>query len=521
MDDGLEVKLAYLFNQLAELGEKPFLFIFDDFEWNLEPREGRYILKSEIVPILSALISTIRETGTEHRIIITCRYRFDSELLDFFYEQGLEPLRKAELTKKLSRLEHFNSQEISKDLRERALALADGNPRLLEFLNDEVLGKQNAGTKLTELEQSPELWKDKIIWEELYQFIDEPLQQILSHCLVYEIPVPMIGLDVVCESLPDYKHQLQRGLDLGLIEISSEPKKEDQVYRISQILPHVISSIRLPKEQEVYCLHGKASKYLYQLWGKQDNESKEKWQEMFRLLFADKDNPNRFRQGFHWMIAVQHNAIADQLYESVLRKVATDLVEYDLFTTLENYLKQGEWKSADEETALIFYLIMVKEKYKDWNDLCKKISYEIIKKIDILWLENSGGKFGISIQAKIFQSLKREVKDKGIEDLREKFGRRIGWLTVCWLTWSQLWADSQDEFYQRKRKYEYSYGSLPIISSLPMTQLPENISPVIPALVYTRSGKWNNFGQPGYGSLMAVEWQMNQEWWSLLSRKDL
>jgi hypothetical protein len=110
MDDVLEVKLAYLFSQLAELGEKPFLFIFDDFEWNLKPREGHYILKSEVFPILAALISALRETGTEHRVIITCRYRFDSELLDFFYEQGLESLKKAELTKKLSRLEHFNSQ---------------------------------------------------------------------------------------------------------------------------------------------------------------------------------------------------------------------------------------------------------------------------------------------------------------------------------------------------------------------------------------------------------------------------
>jgi len=42
----LKSRLKYLFDQLADLGEKPFLFIFDDFEWNLEPREGHYILKS-------------------------------------------------------------------------------------------------------------------------------------------------------------------------------------------------------------------------------------------------------------------------------------------------------------------------------------------------------------------------------------------------------------------------------------------------------------------------------------------
>jgi hypothetical protein len=174
----LKSRLTYLFSQLTE---RLFLFIFDDFERNLEPRDGCYILKSEVVPILEALISAIRESGIRHRVIITCRYRFNSALLDYFYEQGLESLKKAELAKTLSGLKHFYSQKIPEDLRERALILADGNPRLLEFINDEVLGEQDAQAKLTELEQSPERWKDKIICEDLYQLIDEPLQQILSY----------------------------------------------------------------------------------------------------------------------------------------------------------------------------------------------------------------------------------------------------------------------------------------------------------------------------------------------------
>ena len=148
----LKSRLAYLFGQLAELGEKPFLLILDDFEWNLEPREDRYILKPLVAPILEALVEAIQETGSEHRIIITCRFEFDSDLLNFFFSQGLEPLRKAELTKKLNRLEHFSSDNLSKELRERALNLADGNPRLLEFLNNDVLGKEDVEAKLTELE---------------------------------------------------------------------------------------------------------------------------------------------------------------------------------------------------------------------------------------------------------------------------------------------------------------------------------------------------------------------------------
>ncbi|MFN5514269.1 MAG: CHAT domain-containing protein, partial [Cyanobacteriota bacterium] len=72
----LKTRLSYLFSRLAELGEKPFLLILDDFEWNLEPRDGRYILKAQVAPILEALVTAIQETGTNHKILITCRYEF-------------------------------------------------------------------------------------------------------------------------------------------------------------------------------------------------------------------------------------------------------------------------------------------------------------------------------------------------------------------------------------------------------------------------------------------------------------
>ncbi|MEA5628209.1 CHAT domain-containing protein, partial [Nostoc sp. UHCC 0251] len=103
----LKSRLTYLFSQLAEMCEKPFLLILDDFEWNLEPRDGQYILKAEVAQILEALVQAIQSTGTKNRIIITCRYDFNSDLLEFFYKQGLEPFKKAELAKKLSRLENF------------------------------------------------------------------------------------------------------------------------------------------------------------------------------------------------------------------------------------------------------------------------------------------------------------------------------------------------------------------------------------------------------------------------------
>ncbi|MDB9325744.1 GUN4 domain-containing protein, partial [Nodularia spumigena CS-590/02] len=174
---------------------------------------------------------------------------------------------------------------------------------------------------------------------------------------------------------------------------------------VSRILPHIIPSIQLPEGTEVYSLYQKAHDKLHQLWGNKDNKSEEKWREIFRLKFANRENSERFRQGFSQMLDVQYNSEAGQAYESELRKVADDLVEDRLCSLLENYLKQKQWKQADEETAWIFYQVMVKENYEDWEYLLHNFPCEILKEINQLWLQNSNNKFGISIQMEIYRSL--------------------------------------------------------------------------------------------------------------------
>ncbi|MBG1243171.1 CHAT domain-containing protein [Nostoc sp. NZL] len=489
----LKSRLIYLFRQLADMGEKPFLLILDDFEWNLEPRAGGYILKPQPAPILEALVEAIQETGTDNRIIITCRYDFDSDLLEYFYKQGLQPLKGSELTKKLNRLENFQPDKLPANLRERALELADGNPRLLEFLNNEILGQQNAEARLTELEQSPEMWKDKIIWEELYELIDEQLQKILSYCLIYEIPVPMAALEAVCDELPNYQQQLQRGLNLGLIEVSPEVKAEDRVYRVSRILPHIIPNIQISEAPQVYSLYKKAHDKLHQLWGNENNESEDKWQEIFRLKFANKENPKRFRQGFSQMLAVQYNSEADKGFEFELRKCADDLVEDGLFDTLANYLQQKQWRKADEETAWIFYQVMVEEKYQDWADLFKNFPCETLRKIDQLWLQNSNNQFGISIQAEIYRSL----GSPEYGDIQwGNFGERVGWKQYSWLSYYELMEKSKNKNVQDKD----------VMLS----------SPSLPALIHTRHlGWWSGEGVRAVG----IRWVVIAG--TLLSRRDL
>jgi hypothetical protein len=304
------------------------------------------------------------------------------------------------------------------------LTLADGNPRLLEFLNNKVLGEQNAQAKLTQLEQSPELWKDKIIWEELYLLINTPLQQTLSHCLIYEIPVPMAALEVVCESLSDYKLQLQRGINLGLIGISSDIQEEDREYRISRILPHILPNTQLPQNEKLLStLSGKAGDELSRLWVEDENE--EKWNEIFRLVFSERENRNRFRKGFSWVIKSQVNIVSERAFNFQLRKKINELNYENLCAELELYLKNQQWKEADEETAWIFYQVMIIEKIEDWHDLMREIPVLILKQINDLWLNNSDQHFGFSIQKKIWNNIVENSKPT-YEDWNE-FGKEVGW----------------------------------------------------------------------------------------------
>ena len=433
--EDLKYRLRDVFADLNEQGEKPFLLVFDDFEWNLEPRDGGYILQTEVAEILESLIWAIQETDAPHRPIVTCRYQFQSELLNQFFVQGLDSFHHADLEKKLRRLANFDADKTDEGLIERALQLADGNPRLLEWLNNEVLSSKDAQTRLRELESSSEDWQGKIIWEELYQQIDKSLEKVLGRCLVYEIPVPIAALEAICDSV-----QLRRAIALGLIEVSSEVEEGKRFYLVSRILPRIISSIQLPEDPDEFSsLHRKAWEKLSELWGDRQNHNEEQWQEIFRLKLADKTNLERFREGFQQMLSVQYNNASDFAFEVELRKKKSELDLRALFENLETLLKQEKWRKSDEETTCIFYQIMVRENFEDFEGLYKEFPVRELNKIDALWVKYSQGQFGLSVQKKIYQSV--GGTDQYDSDTWQEFAERVKWLdnNKRWLTYEDLW----------------------------------------------------------------------------------
>ncbi len=130
-------RLTKFFTEGLNTKEQRFVFVLDDFEANLDLRNGVYVLQPQVVDVVLALLKAMQNSQLPHKVIITCRYDFTlSELNHRLHREPLAALGGADLIKKYNRLDSFNgSWQFDRDLPERAKQAADGNPRLLEWLD--------------------------------------------------------------------------------------------------------------------------------------------------------------------------------------------------------------------------------------------------------------------------------------------------------------------------------------------------------------------------------------------------
>ncbi|MBD2484536.1 GUN4 domain-containing protein [Planktothrix sp. FACHB-1365] len=90
---------------------------------------------------------------------------------------------------------------------------------------------------------------------------------------------------------------------------------------------------------------------------------------------------------------------------------------------LETALASGNWKEANRLTSLgILDLAGKREQTYLIATDTRKLSCQSLKKIDQLWVKYSQGRFGLSVQAQIWQNL----KGKSYEDSL-KFEKAVGW----------------------------------------------------------------------------------------------
>ena len=108
------------------------------------------------------------------------------------------------------------------------------------------------------------------------------------------------------------------------------------------------------------------------------------------------------------------------------------------YRQLEQFLKARKWKEADEETAnkMLEVAGKTKEGWLRVEDV-KNFPCEDLRTIDQLWVKYSNGRFGFSVQKRIYQSLggTQNYDPK----VWERFGDQVGWrVGGSWLYYKDI-----------------------------------------------------------------------------------
>jgi serine/threonine protein kinase len=108
------------------------------------------------------------------------------------------------------------------------------------------------------------------------------------------------------------------------------------------------------------------------------------------------------------------------------------------YINLRNLLAAKKWKEADEETRRVMLKVAGREEKGSLNEKSiDKFPCEDLRTMDQLWVKYSNGRFGFSVQKRIYQSLggTREYNN----EVWERFGDRVGWRKKNeWLYYNEL-----------------------------------------------------------------------------------
>jgi serine/threonine protein kinase len=113
------------------------------------------------------------------------------------------------------------------------------------------------------------------------------------------------------------------------------------------------------------------------------------------------------------------------------------------YSRLRNLLKARNWQAADEETLAVMLKVTGREK-EGWLDIASinKFPATDLRTIDKLWVKYSDGRFGFSVQKRIWQSLGGTANAD--YSIYEKFAECAGWrLNNDWLSYSELTFTSE------------------------------------------------------------------------------
>lgn len=122
--------------------------------------------------------------------------------------------------------------------------------------------------------------------------------------------------------------------------------------------------------------------------------------------------------------------IHPSLPSTPLPDFSTSARDTQLYFRLKESLENKEWEKADQETASLILRSAnrVQENFLDDTSI-QSFSCEILSNIDRQWIENSDGKFGFSVQMRIYlEECDGRFDESCNRQTWERFCRRVGWL---------------------------------------------------------------------------------------------
>ncbi|MFN7376382.1 MAG: CHAT domain-containing protein [Pseudanabaena sp.] len=338
--------------------DRCLMFVLDDFEVNLEENAfGAWVLKYEVVEPLMALVSAIARSGLRHRLIVTCRYDFnlpDVALNARLFRVPLFSLRGVDLKKKCDRLAGFKLPMLSREdaeplvaLQKQAIAVADGNPRLLEWLAailpNDLLTEAQKQEVLDRMMAKQIEFREHILAETLLAQQSPDLREMLRLGLVFDLPVPELVFAKVCEGVENLKVHQDRAKAIGLLESNSPPFLRGaggDLYRVPKILVELLS----PEfTQEIYAT---AARELYRVWWESDyNISEDEALEIHRLALLDDEK--EIAVTINQSLAVNWNN--KSRYREVVNICKSTLSVIENYSTLHNLAKAENNLGAMED----------------------------------------------------------------------------------------------------------------------------------------------------------------------------
>jgi len=272
----LKDRLSALFNpDDSNYSDLPLLIVLDDFEQNIPEAQrklGQHIYDASAMEVLNSLLLAIRESQSDVRVIVTSRYDVPVAAPCALYSATPSSLSQADQDKKLTHLPHLQITRLMTDeekaVKQRAIELGAGNPRLLEWLN-EVLAETAIDNQalFKQLEDKEADFREAVLIQELVNAQSEAVRHSLACAALYHLPMNIAAIEAIADT-DKYGEHLAVAAKAGLVEVSQV--HDEKHYFVSNLLNSSLDRVLSNDKKAV--LSAQASEYLYDLESRSKDE---------------------------------------------------------------------------------------------------------------------------------------------------------------------------------------------------------------------------------------------------------